>query len=197
MLQFKIKLLEVEDPEVWRQILVLSRFTFHQFHHIIQEAFGWEDCHLYEFYSKRRGEGPKIGLSIDLPFEDDEEEMMDSKEIQLPAVFIKPGKKFMYKYDFGDGWTHEITLEKITDNKSLLANCIGGKGICPPEDCGGPYGFKDMKNILNNPKHPEYKEMRTWLGLIKKETWETDNFNRRQISKWLQRFSFEYLKLSN
>lgn len=193
MLQFKIKLLEVQDPEVWRQILVPSQFTFHQFHHIIQEAFGWEDCHLYEFRPKGRGVSPIIGLT---GF-DEYEVIIESREVLLSEVFINPRQKYIYNYDFGDGWSHEITLEKMTDNKSLLADCIGGKGICPPEDCGGPYGFKDMKDILNNPKHPEYKEMRTWLGLIKKETWETDNFDRRQISKWLQRFSFEYLKLSN
>lgn len=85
-------------------------------------------------------------------------------------------------------------LERITNNKSLLANWIGGKGICPPEECRGPYRFKDMKVILNKPKYPESKDMRTWLGLINKETWETDNFDRRQISEWLKRFSFDYLK---
>lgn len=70
LLQFNIKLLNVEDPEVWRQILVPSQFTFHQFHQIIQEAFGWEDSHLYEFYSKSRGGGPTIGPLLDFPFED-------------------------------------------------------------------------------------------------------------------------------
>lgn len=123
----------------------------------------------------------------------EEEETIDSEEVQLLETFTKPRQKMMYNYDFGDGWEHEITLEKMTDSDSLIADCIGGNGTCPPEDCGGPFGFKEMKVILKDPKHPEYKEMREWLGLIKKETWETDNFNRLQTSKWLQRFSVEFL----
>ena len=192
-LQFKIKLLEVEDPEVWRQVLVPSQFTFHQFHQIIQEAFGWEDCHLYEFVPKRQGGGPSIGPAMDFFMDEEEEAKMNSENLPLSAIFIKPRQKYMYNYDFGDGWTHEITLEKIIDSDSFIADCTGGKGTCPPEDCGGPFGYMDLKEILKDPKHPEYKEMREWLGLTKKETWETDNFNRLQTSKWLQRFSVEYL----
>lgn len=191
LLQFKIKLLNVADPEVWRQILVPSQFTFHQFHQIIQEAFGWEDSHLYEFRPKGRRGGLTIGLS---GYEGDED-VTESAGVLLSEIFTKPRQKLMYNYDFGDGWAHEITLEKITDSNSLIADCIGGKGICPPEDCGGPFGFKEMKDILKDPKNPEYKEMRVWLGLIKKETWEEDNFDRRQTSKWVRRFSVEYLQL--
>ena len=101
----------------------------------------------------------------------------------------------MYNYDFGDGWEHEITLEKITENTSLIADCIGGNGTCPPEDCGAPFEFEEMKEILKDPKNPEYKEMCVWLGLIKKETWEADNFDSRLTSKWVRRFSVEYLQL--
>ena len=191
LLQFKIKLLNVEEPEVWRQILVPSQFTFHQFHQIIQEAFGWEDYHLYEFRPKGRKGGPNIGLS---DFEGDED-VTESNKVPLSEMFIKPGQKMMYNYDFGDGWTHEITLQKITDNASLIADCIGGNGTCPPEDCGGQFGFKEMKDILKDSKNPEYKEMCEWLGLTKKETWEADNFDRRLTSKWVRRFSVEYLQL--
>ena len=89
LLQFKIKLLNVEDPEVWRQILVPFQFTFHQFHQIIQEAFGWDDYHLYEFCPKGRGGGPNIGLS---DFEG-EKDIMESNKVLLSEMFIKRGKK--------------------------------------------------------------------------------------------------------
>ena len=40
----------------------------------------------------------------------------------------------MDNYDFGDGREHEVTMKKIIDSGSLIADCIGGKGTCPPED---------------------------------------------------------------
>ncbi len=55
----------------------------------------------------------------------------------------------------------------MTEDSAVKANCIAGKGACPPEDCGGPWGYEAFKETMNNPKHPEYKEMREWLGLKK------------------------------
>lgn len=189
ILRFKIKLLNVVDPEVWRQILVPSQITFHQFHQIIQEAFGWKDSHLYDFCLKGRRGGLSIGLSDFGGGED----VTDSDEVLLSEMFIKPRQKMMYNYDFGDGWKHEITLEKLTDSDSIITDCIGGKGTCPPEDCGGPFGYWDLKKTLSDPKNPKYKEMCEWFGLAKKDKWDSDNFDLRQASKTLRRFSAEYL----
>ena len=75
----------MEDPEVWRQILVPSQFTFHQFHQIIQVAFGWDDSHLYEFYFKSR-----VGATISLLFDGGAQEITDSNEVILSEIFIKP-----------------------------------------------------------------------------------------------------------
>ena len=99
----------------------------------------------------------------------------------------------MYTYDFGDEWTHSITLEKITGNDAMIADCIGGKGKCPPEDCGGHFGYMDLKEILNNPENPESKDMREWLGMSKKAKWEADDFDLKQTSNWLRKFCNEYL----
>jgi len=42
--------------------------------------------------------------------------------------------------------------------------CIGGKRNCPPEDCGGIWGYEHLVEVMSNKRHPEYKEMREWLG---------------------------------
>lgn len=36
-------------------------------------------------------------------------------------------------------------------------------GDAPMEDCGGPNGFAHVMAVLNDPKHPEYKEITEWV----------------------------------
>src|SRR5947208_5616007 len=42
--------------------------------------------------------------------------------------------------------------------------CITGKRNCPPEDCGGVWGYEELLAILANPTHPEYAERIDWIG---------------------------------
>ncbi len=42
---------------------------------------------------------------------------------------------------------------------------VAAKGACPPEDCGGPWGYADPKEILADPGHEQHQEMLDWLGL--------------------------------
>ena len=86
-------------------------------------------------------------------------------------------------YDFGDNWVHEITLEKIFDDKRKEAFCLSGKGNCPPEDCGGPYGYEDMKNIFQTmPDSNATDKYRDWLGFDKDEIWDSTAFNIDEIN---------------
>jgi hypothetical protein len=102
---------------------------------------------------------------------------MDSEEITLSEIFKTEGQKFSYLYDFGDYWLHTITVEKVIDINLAKADCTGGKGTCPPEDCGGPHGYQNLKQILANPKHPEYEFMKDWLGLEPDEEWDAEYFD--------------------
>jgi Plasmid pRiA4b ORF-3-like protein len=46
-----------------------------------------------------------------------------------------------------------------------LDGCEGeGKG-CPPEDCGGSWGYADLKESLADPSHEAHEDMLEWLGL--------------------------------
>ena len=177
--QFKIQLKDISDPPVWRRLLVPEKFTFLRFHKVIQTAFGWENCHLFQFSPNGYNSSPIIAIPN---AEWDEEPPLDCKKTKLAEIFTAPKQKFTYIYDFGDDWTHTITLEKITEDKLLRADCIAGKGTCPPEDCGGPWGYTNLKNILSNPKDPEYKNMRQWLGLTGSKTWNADIFELEKIN---------------
>jgi len=90
---------------------------------------------------------------------------------------VKEGQTFTYIYDFGDDWTHKIQVEAIIDQKAIRAELLAGKGACPPEDCGGVWGYEDIKGALVDPKHEMHDELREWLGLEKGEVWDAQSFD--------------------
>lgn len=176
--QFKIQLKNIFHPSVWRRILVPEQFTFMQFHMVIQMTFDWELAHLFLFSSKGYGSDDTI---ID-PYNEDMEGRKANK-VKLKDIFSYAGQKYTYIYDFGDDWIHDILLEDIIDEKKLKASCIDGKGACPPEDCGGPYGYEHLKEILADPEHPEYAEYREWLMLEEGEEWDPQAFTKDDIEE--------------
>ena len=177
--QFKIQLKDISKPPVWRQVLVPAQFSFYKFHLVIQEAFGWENCHLFQFSPKGFGSYPVIKE----PFEEDEDygEVMNAAKTKLNEIFKKEAQTFNYIYDFGDNWEHKITLEKIKTDKTITADCTGGKGACPPEDCGGTWGYTNLIEVLKDPANPEYEEMKDWLGMDDDEEWDVNDFNLEEV----------------
>lgn len=171
--QFKIQLAGITKPPVWRKVLVPEKYNFQQLHEVIQAAFGWGNYHLYQFSPSGYNSYPQIGV----PDPEFDEDVIDSSKVKLKRFFNATGDKFTYLYDFGDGWTHKITLEKIMDVVLLKPDCIDGKGACPPEDCGGVWGYESLKETLSNPAHPEYEDMKEWIGLGEDEVWDAAAFD--------------------
>lgn len=142
--QFKVKLRGATKPPVWRRVLVPADFTFSGLHAVIQEAFGWWNEHLYCF-----GNTPyRRQLTIAEPNEDDwDEPDYNAREFTVGEFFGEGtgAQNLCYVYDFGDDWIHDITLEQVIDRESSHATCTAGKGACPEEDCGGIWGYEEMK----------------------------------------------------
>jgi hypothetical protein len=102
-----------------------------------------------------------------LPDPDDDMEIEDERKARLDQLLIKLKDRMIYEYDFGDSWEHEIVLEKIlpfASGRGRYPMVIGGRGACPPEDCGGVDGFYRLLDVLKNPNHPEYAELLEWVG---------------------------------
>jgi hypothetical protein len=173
LFQFKIQLAYIDKPPVWRRVVVPEQFTFWRFHLVIQEALGWENAHLFQFSPEGWGSEPAIGLTGEW----DEGNTVDCKKIKLSKIFTAPGQTYTYIYDFGDDWLHLLELEKITDEKSTKASLLDGEGRCPPEDCGGWPGYAQLKEVLADPKHPEHREMKEWLGLSPRQKWDPAAFD--------------------
>jgi hypothetical protein len=186
--QFKIQLKDISNPRVWRRVLVPSNFTFEEFHRVIQFSFGWEFSHLFFFSPTGYRSKPMIEMNTeeDEFYEVLDEDSLDAETTLLSEIFISEKQKFTYLYDFGDDWKHQITLEKIlVDDEIEKPVMLKGEGACPPEDCGGPWRYMDLKETLADKKHPEYKEMRAWLGLRPGENWNADAFNLEEYQQIL------------
>ena len=173
LLTLRIQLANIKNPPVWRKITVPAQFSFQKLHLIIQAAFGWENYHLHQFSEK--GYGSDVIISE--PSSEDWQEVTDSRKVKVGDVLTTVKQKYKYIYDFGDDWLHDITVEKIEDTKATKADCLAGKGACPPEDCGGPWGYEALKEKLANPKDPEYEEMKEWLGMEEDEQWDPNYFD--------------------
>lgn len=139
--RLKITLRDVRPP-VWRRVEVAGTTTLHQLHCVIQEAMGWTDSHLHqvevegESYSE-----PEFGLD---DFGD--RSVKNERRVRLDQLSLRPKQKFTYEYDFGDDWRHEIMVEKISGPEARVSypRCLAGKRACPPEDCGGAWGLRQL-----------------------------------------------------
>jgi len=99
--------LDLIRPPVWRRISVPGNATLLKLHDILQIAMGWQDYHLHLF---------RIGGAIYGDPEDDEygdRGTLDEAGVTLGQVVRREGQAFGYEYDFGDGWTHTLLVEKI------------------------------------------------------------------------------------
>lgn len=178
--QFKIQLKNVSNPSVWRKVVVPSHYTFEKFHRVIQYAFGWEQSHLFFFSPTGYNSQPMIEMNYegDDFYEKLDDESLNAETTLLSEIFVLEKQKFTYLYDSGDDWKHQITLEKIlTDDETEKPILLKGQGACPPEDCGGSWGYETLKETLADKKHPEHKEMKEWLGLRPRDNWDAAAFD--------------------
>ena len=161
ILHLKIQLQYITKPPIWRKVEVKDTNTFYDLHNIIQGAMGWDNAHLHHFII---GNGQEY-IGIPSPY-DDFIEYEDSRKMGLHLFEHLPKQQIIYEYDFGDGWLHSVKLENITETKAgvLYPRLVKGKSTCPPEDCGGPYGYMELREALGNPKtkNAHHKELREW-----------------------------------
>jgi len=136
--QLRLWLREI-SPAIWRRLLVRSDSTIADLHYTIQIVMGWTDFHLHRFIIHGKSYGiSRIG---GMWFAD------DPKKVKLCDLRLREGQRFVYEYDFGDLWQHEIRVEKKLpiDKKKTYPVCIGGARSTPPEDCGGPWAFMELR----------------------------------------------------
>jgi Plasmid pRiA4b ORF-3-like protein len=128
------------SPMIWRRVLVRREAPLAQLHDVIQIAFGWSDMHLHRFrihgrdYGISRNGGPCFS--------------QDVRQVRLGDFRFRLNERFLYEYDFGDRWQHEVRIERGLDEqpKRTYPVCVGGRRAAPPEDCGGPWAFLERRD---------------------------------------------------
>jgi len=157
--QLRITLREIEPP-ILRVLQIKGNVSLKTLHVCIQGVMRWTNSHLHEFKidgKKYRGEGMYD------PVEDPE--VLDESEYRLGKL-VDEKSIFIYEYDFGDCWEHEIWVEKVIPAEEGVSYpiCLYGERACPPEDCGGTWGYEELLNVLNDPEHEDHKQFSEWVG---------------------------------
>ena len=160
VLQLKITLAGSKPP-IWRRVQVRESMHLGDLHRVVQIVMGWEDCHLHLFQVGGRSFS-LFGDGDDAPVEEE-----DSRTVSLRALgLVRKGRKFSYIYDFGDDWLHQIEVEDTqpADPDVFYPVCVTGRKACPPEDCGGIWGYYNLLAAVKDSSHPEHVANREWLG---------------------------------
>lgn len=169
----KVTLTDIPPP-IWRRLQVRGDISLYRLHEILQRAMPWENCHMHQFVVGETYYGSSdraVGF-----------EVLSDRSTSLRQVASSANRRMVYVYDMGDRWEHEIVVEEIlpSDQKVRCAECVAGSRACPPDDCGGPWGYGNLLEAIKDPKHPEHADLVEWLGRpFDPEAFDLDAINRR------------------
>jgi hypothetical protein len=177
--RLKITLRDCQPP-IWRRIVVRADMKLDRLHRVIQTAMGWSDCHLHQFVVGRVFYGQP-----DLEGDDFGTETLNEKRYTVTDLAPGAKKKFIYEYDFGDSWEHEVLVEEVLppDPDFKHPVCLDGANACPPEDCGGSPGYAEFVDAIADPKHEQHEEMKEWVG----GAWDATRFSLEHTNADLKR----------
>ena len=157
VVRLRIALME-HTPTIWRRLLVPGEIKLAKVHDIFQAAMaGWLDYHLHCFEI----DGQRYGT----PDPNWELDDIDEQGVVFTDA-VKERTRFVYEYDFGDSWRHEVVVESIEPVPLVLkfAVCLDGQRACPPEDCGGVHGYAQLLEAIADPDHEEFDDYVGWVG---------------------------------
>jgi hypothetical protein len=177
--QLKVQLREVRPP-VWRRVLVPGEMDLAELHEVVQAAMGWTNSHLHEF----EAEDARYGV----PDPDwDLDEVANESGVRLSRI-AGEGSRLRYAYDFGDGWQHDVIVEKVLPRQPGLRYpcCAAGRRACPPEDVGGPWGYEDFLAAVGDAGHDEHEQWVEWAG----GGFDPAEFNLPAVNKALEAFAW-------
>ena len=158
--RLRIELQELE-PKIWRRIDMPLSTTLEALHEAIQMTMGWTFSHLWEFDI----DGLCYGDPSFREF-DDEPPIYKAKGLRLGVVISRGVDQFVYTYDYGDNWRHDVIVEEVRDGEPdrEYPAFVDGARRCPPEDVGGPDGFMDFLEAVLDPAHEQHRDMVRWYG---------------------------------
>lgn len=164
----RIELREI-TPLIWRRVVVSNQWTFSALHDYLQWVMGWQNSHAHEFQVGQKLIAPDWWIA-EIRGDRTDVSYHDERRLSIAAVVreIGVGGQFDYRYDMGDGWEHRIVVEtpppKWLELNLPMPACTAGEHACPPEDVGGPPGYKHFLECLADPSSEELGDMLRWIG---------------------------------
>jgi hypothetical protein len=176
--------LKDSNPTIWRDVLVPSNLTLEELHYVIQTVMGWDNCHLHQFIAGKIFYND--GMDDYDQYSDTEDCDRNERKYTISQLLCEEESSIIYEYDLGDSWTHYVELKKIlpADAEVRKPRCIQGEQACPPEDCGGIWGYADMLETL---RYTETDE--TITGLSK--DFDPNYFNIDAVNRVLKHLLFD------
>ena len=153
----RIELLHVE-PMVWRRFVVPSETKLPKLNRMLEAVMGWEGYHLHMFEVADLRIGWPDELSADI---------IDERRVTLQQLLPRAESRLQWSYDFGDSWHDDIVVEAIEAPSPHVRYpmCTAGERACPPEDCGGVFGYEQLRAVLADHAHAEHEHWRDWVGV--------------------------------
>jgi Plasmid pRiA4b ORF-3-like protein len=175
--QMTVTLLDV-TPRIWRTFLVPSPLPLSSLHHVVQIVMGWTNSHLHEW--------DVSGITYGPGSEESWGEEIASEEDAILGEVAPLDTDLLYRYDFGDGWEHHLSVDAVVpfDASDPPLLCLDGARACPPEDCGGPFGYEHLLDALSDPADAEHDDMVAWVG----DTLDPEVFDRERVNTSLDLF---------
>jgi hypothetical protein len=180
--QVRVALLDIRPP-IWRRVQIPGAMPLCCVHDVLQAVLGWTDSHLHQF--------DKDGQSWGVPDDEDSfgPEVIDERHVPLSNLLANEGDSLIYLYDFGDGWRHSVTLEKLLPSDPAAPFrpvCLAGERHCPPEDVGGVPGYEEFLEVIFDPAHKEFERMVRWAG----GPFQAEEFSVPAVNDILERMRF-------
>lgn len=160
---------------IWRELVVPSNITLEMLAYVLIDAMGWRHEHLYQYHAKN---GVCYLNSRDLKLHNDSflafmsrVRYKNSEKTSLEQVLQPKGERLKFEYDFGDSWTHDLWVKGARDyapNEEPIIKLLKAHGECPPEDCGGVWGYAELLELNKKKrKTADDKERLEWYDIPK------------------------------
>lgn len=157
--------IRLKHTDCIRVLRLPDNISLERFHLVLQHVFSWWEKHRHRFVTVEDEPLTKYFPEFE-SFADHTDSATGycemEKRILLKDIFPR-FEKIHYVYDFDGNWVHEIKFQKseeITDNH--VDYCLMASGMAPPEDIGGPKGYRDFLKIVKNPYDPKQQFYMDW-----------------------------------
>lgn len=174
--EFHIRIKLNKAPvKIWRELVVPSNITLELLAYVLIDAMGWQHEHLYQFVTKNNVSyvnsfQMKERANSFMPFFSRVVER-NSEKTTLEMVLQPKGERMKFEYDFGDSWTHDLWVKAARDyapGEEPAIRLLKGQGACPPEDCGGVWGYAELLEMNKKArKTADEKERLEWYDIPK------------------------------